>query len=321
MSDPGGSVPVGEPERSPAPSPVAGRCPFCGGPGRHALVAQDRNRAITDETFLYDRCQACGTVFLANVPDDLARYYEGDYYGFRPDGEADWQDNDYLLEFQSARLELLARHVGPGRLIEIGAGTGGFAWSAKKAGYDVTAIEMDERSCRYMSEKLGVHTIQSADAVQVLPTLAKARVVVMWHVLEHLPNPAEVMQAAADRLEPGGILGIGVPNPESVQFRLLRSRWTHLDAPRHLVLMPASTLIARGRSLGLSCVELTTDDPFGRHCNLHGWAYAVVRNPAVGPAPFNSHPGYMLRRLARPLEQRGLNGSAFLLLLRRDEPQ
>jgi SAM-dependent methyltransferase len=297
------------------------RCPFCEGVGKRALVARDRNREITDERFLYDRCEACGTVFLTNPPADLSRYYGGGYYGFRPDGEADWQGNEYLVEFQSFRLELLAGHVAPGALIEIGAGTGAFASAAKRAGYDVAAIEMDERSCRYIADRLGVRAINSERPVEVLPTLGPARVVALWHVLEHLPNPAEVLAAAAERLEPGGILAIGVPNPLSLQFRLLRSRWAHLDAPRHLVLIPAPALIERAQTLGLSCVELTTSDPFGRHCDLHGWSYALTRRPGVGPAPFNTHRGYALRRLASPLEGSGLRGSAVLILLRRDGSQ
>src|SRR5271167_3274256 len=138
-----------------------GRCPFCGGVGKRALVARDRNREITDERFVYHRCRGCGSVFLTNVPADLAPYYGGDYYGFGPDGEADWQGNEYLMEFQTFRLQLLARHVAPGALIEIGAGTGAFAAAAKRAGYQVSAIEMDERSCRYIADRLDVRAINS----------------------------------------------------------------------------------------------------------------------------------------------------------------
>jgi len=293
-------------------------CPLCGGAGRPAFAGRD-NREVTEERFDYHRCRTCESVFLANVPADLARYYdEADYYGFRPDGEPDWRGNEYLLDFQTARLELLARHVAPGALIEIGAGTGAFASAATRAGFDVTAIEMDERSCHYIAERLGARAINSDRPVEVLPTLPRAGVVAMWHVLEHLPNPAEVLEAAAERLEPGGILAIGVPNPQSLQFRLERSRWVHLDAPRHLVLIPPSALIERGRRLGLTCVEMTTDDPFGRHCNLHAWSHALNRRPPVGTIPVDTLRALRARRLARPFESRGLNGSAVLILLRRE---
>jgi SAM-dependent methyltransferase len=291
---------------------------MCGSAGRRALVARDRNREISDARFLYARCTACGTFFLTNVPPDLARYYGGTYYGFRPDGEADWQGDDFRRRIEEHRVELLLQHAPRGRLIEIGAGTGGFAAAATRAGFDVAAIEMDERCCRYMSERLGIDAICSGDPQQALSTLAPAGVVAMWHVLEHVPEPLRVLAAGAERLQPGGVLALGLPNPDSLQFRLLRSRWAHLDAPRHLTLMPARALLRAAAGLGLEQVALTTDDPFGRHCNIHGWTYALIRRPAIGPAPPHSRAGLALTHLARPLERRNLHGSAFLMLLRRD---
>jgi SAM-dependent methyltransferase len=291
---------------------------MCGAAGRRALVARDRNRETSDARFVYDRCTACTTVFLTNAPPDLVSYYRGSYYGFRPDGEPDWRGDDFRESIERERVQLLLRNVHPGRLIEIGAGSGGFAAAASGAGFEVSAIEMDDGCCRYMSDRLGIRTICSDDPVRALQGLPEASVIAMWHVLEHLPNPAQVLAAAADRLEPEGILALGVPNPASIQFRLLGSRWAHLDAPRHLVLAPAPTLIERAAAMGLRCLFATTDDPFGHHCNIHGWTYALHRRPGVGPAPAHSHAGLALARLARPIERRDLLGSALLLLLRRD---
>jgi SAM-dependent methyltransferase len=304
-----------------AAEPTGGRataCPFCGAPAERALEAWDRNREITDERFFYDRCVACGCVFLTNVPADIGRYYGGSYYGFDADGEPQWRVDAFLREVEAYRVGLLRRYVEPGPLIEIGSGSGGFAAAAKDACFDVTAIEMDSRCCGYLAQEIGVNVVQSDRPLEVLGTLPPARVIAMWHVLEHLPNPAEVLAAAADRLEPGGILAIGVPNPRSLQFRLLGARWAHLDAPRHLCLIPAAALIERAAELGLRPQMLTTSDPFGHHCNIHGWTYALQRRPALGPAPARSRPGIAITRLARPIESRGENGSALLLMLRRD---
>ena len=294
-----------------------GICPFCGGASRPMCEAYDRNRETTPSRFAYNRCQSCESVFLVDVPADLSRYYGGEYYGFRPDGEADWQGSGYLEEFQSYRVELLLRHVQPGPLVEIGAGTGAFAAFASDAGFHVTAIEMDRRSCEYIEGRLGITAINSEQPLSVLAGLPPARVIALWHVLEHLPDPAAVLAAAAQKLEPGGILALGVPNPSSLQFRLLRTRWAHLDAPRHVTLIPPAALLSRASELGLECVEMTTDDPFGRHCNMHGWCCAVTRRPARGFSPLNSYLGLGLRRVAAPYERRGLHGSALLVLFRR----
>jgi hypothetical protein len=293
-------------------------CPFCDAAAEPAIEAWDRNRETTDERFTYNRCSVCATVFLTNVPTDLAPYYGGGYYGFNADGEPNWRVHPLLLEFEAYRVVLLRRYVEPGALIEIGAGAGGFAAAAKDADFDVTAIEMDSHCCEYLRESVGVNVVQSNSPLEILDSLPAARVLAMWHVFEHLPNPAEVLAAAAERLEPGGILAIAVPNPDSLQFRLLGPRWAHLDAPRHLCLVPPAALIERAGTLGLNRVGQTTNDPFGRHCNIHGWSYALNYRPARRPASARSLRGRALTSLVKPMERRGQNGSAILLLFRKE---
>jgi SAM-dependent methyltransferase len=295
------------------------RCPLCGAGARRALTTRDRNRATTDERFDYGRCDACGTLFMLDLPDDLARYYADNYHAFGADGEPFWKGDDALLAAEAVRVEALLHHAGRGRLIEIGAGAGGFATAAKGAGFEVTAVEMDPRCCEYLSGRVGVRAILSSRPEEAIAPLEPARVVALWHVLEHLPDPAGMLAAAADKLEPGGVLALAVPNPRSLQFRLLRSRWVHLDAPRHLQLIPPDALIAKGRELGLSCVARTTSDPSGRACNLLGWVYALRRRPAGGAAPWLAvRGGQAIAAVMAPVERRPNQGAALTVLLRKD---
>ncbi len=291
-------------------------CPLCGAGGStHALSARDRNRESTDERFHYNRCPACATVFMVDVPDDLARYYAGDYHRFGPDGQPEWTHNPTLLEVEAFRVRMLRARVQPGTLIDIGAGPGAFAAAAQAEGFAVTAIEMDERCCRYMRDRLGVSAICSDDPLAALAAQPPARAISMWHVLEHLPDPAGMLAIAAERLEPGGVLALGVPNPRSLQFRLLGARWAHLDAPRHLCLMPEDALLARLRQHGLRPLQATTADPFGMLCSLHGWVYALRRRPAPADSPASViHAARLLTRALGPLEHRRRRGAALTLL-------
>jgi hypothetical protein len=71
---------------------------------------------------------------------------------------------------------------------------------------------------------------------------------VLWHVLEHLEDPAAALRRIREWLAPGGVLLVAVPNLESVQARIGRDRWFQQDVPRHLVhFTPAgvSSLLAR----------------------------------------------------------------------------
>jgi SAM-dependent methyltransferase len=291
-------------------------CPFCGGRPEHALTASDRNRESTDERFEYERCTTCATLFLRDVPDDLSPYYAGDYHRFGDDGAAEWESNATLRAVETARVAMLAEHLAPGGpLVDVGAGPGGFAAAARDAGYDVTAIEMDDRSCEYMRERLGIRAIHGDDPVAALGELEPARVISMWHVLEHLPDPAAILATAADRLQDGGVLAIGVPNPASLQFRALGARWAHLDAPRHLCLIPERALSERLRGLGLGPLLATSDDLFSRLCALHAWIYALRRRPAHGDATrVTVRAAQAITKALAPLERSDLRGPALTLL-------
>jgi SAM-dependent methyltransferase len=293
-------------------------CPFCGGAGVPAFAARDRNREITAERFAYARCRTCRAVFLVDPPADLGRYYAEDYYQFGPDGEPAWKTDEARLRAVSYRVALLRSHTTPGRLIEIGAGTGAFAVTARAAGYEVSAIEMSERCCEYLREREGIEAICSDRPLEELASLAPARVVALWHVLEHLPNPAEALARVIDKVQPGGVLAIAVPNPSSLQFRLLGRRWAHLDAPRHLCLMPPDTLVGRCEDLGMRRVALSTNDPDGLECDFFGWVSALRRRP-IGPTPvLVSHSARAISRALAPLERTGNRGSAVTLLMRKE---
>jgi SAM-dependent methyltransferase len=126
--------------------------------------------------------------------------------------------------------------------------------------------------------------------------LDEANAIALWHVLEHVDRPAELLAAAAAALVPGGVLVVATPNLGSLQFRLLGARWPHVDAPRHLALVPLATLEQRMTELGLEREAVTTADPAGEY-DAFGWQGLI----------------------ARPVERRNFNGSAYTAVFRKRE--
>ena len=288
-------------------------CRMCGAATTPCLTATDRNREVDDRTFSYHRCEACATIQLAGVPEDLGRYYDAAYHGVPTPGELRSH-----ADLEAHKIALLRAHVRPGRLVEIGPSFGAFSLAARETGFDVTAIERDVACCAYLEQTVGVRAIHSARPQDELAALPPSRVIALWQVFEHLEHPQRVLEAAAANLEPGGVLAIAVPNPQSLGFRLLRSRWVHLDAPRHLALVPHATLVRRAVALGLEPLATVTTDPFARHCNRFAWEYALRRRPARGPSPVPVvRMSQVLERVLAPVERRGLRSSTYTLLLRR----
>jgi hypothetical protein len=65
----------------------------------------------------------------------------------------------------------------------------------------------------------------------------------MWHSLEHVHRPLEVLRAAHRLLAPGGKLVVEVPNIDSLPFRWFGQNWCGLDLPRHLTHFAPQTLV------------------------------------------------------------------------------
>jgi protein-L-isoaspartate O-methyltransferase len=248
------------------------------------------------------------------MPEDLGSYYPPDYHA----ESVTLEQIEAAATHEQYKIELVQRFVKGGRLLEIGPSVGGFCYVAKRAGFDVEAIEMDEQCCRFLEESVGVRAIHSSDTKGALLESGPYDVIAMWHVIEHLPDAFETFEIAAARLRPGGILVIAAPNPASIQFRLLRRYWTHVDAPRHLYLVPAESIIERGRELGLEPELVTTTDEGGIGWNKFGWEQSLFNlTQSKGPRQILRKVGTGLTALAGRFERRDLSGSAYTIVLRK----
>ena len=93
-------------------------------------------------------------------------------------------------------------------------------------------LEIDPTCVDFLKNVVGVKAIQSSNPAETLASMDEEfDVIVLWHSLEHLPTPWLVIQRAAERLAPGGVLLIAIPNIESYEFSLLGRSWVHLDTP------------------------------------------------------------------------------------------
>ncbi|MCK5608110.1 class I SAM-dependent methyltransferase [Candidatus Pacearchaeota archaeon] len=203
---------------------------------------------------------------MPEIPQNLEEYYGVEYYQIPSPAKL-----EKIAKAEYYKLDMIQKFVTTGRLLEIGPAYGVFAYQAKKAGFEVDVIEMDIRCCEYLTNVVDVNVINSASPHQAIERIRMHNVIAMWHVIEHLPNPWACLESAAKNLVPGGVLLIATPNPTAFQFRALDSLWPHVDAPRHLYLIPANLLIQRLKPFGLEPVMLTSNDKGAQSWNRFGW--------------------------------------------------
>jgi 2-polyprenyl-3-methyl-5-hydroxy-6-metoxy-1,4-benzoquinol methylase len=291
-------------------------CPHCAGDAALAFHTRDYNRRLSDDRFDYYRCAACGLLYLDPVPSDLGRYYPANYYAV----PTSLSQLASAAELERYKIDLVRQFVAGGRLLEIGPAYGSFAYLARKAGFTVDTIEMDEGCCRFLREVVGVRALCSSDVPAALQELPLFDVIALWHVIEHVPDPWRVLEAAAAHLSPGGVLVVAAPNPDAYQFRLLGAHWAHVDAPRHLTLPAAALIEGAVRAHGLRTELCTTGDPGSIGWNHFGWEMSLRTWGRWRPARLLLRLlGRVAGLLAQRIEQRDGLGSTYTLVLRKGD--
>lgn len=295
-------------------------CSQCGQPATLHLHTKDYNLQVSDVIFDYYRCQnpECGLVFLFPVLENLRDYYPDNYMNYtRPQSLADLEK---LFEYQE---EIKIREVqqyaaSGGKLLEIGPSYGGFAYRAKKAGFEVEAVEMNEEACRFMNEVIGIKAHATDDPIAYLRTSTEYDVIALWHVIEHVPDPWTMLEVIPQHLKPGGIVVIAAPNPQAFQFKFFRSLWWPLEAPRHLNLIPAHVIMQRFSKHNLVPLVYDSNDELSKRIDYTYWHYGFTRH--------FSNP--LLKRLARiisglthsffsPFERQQFGGSTYTLIFQK----
>jgi SAM-dependent methyltransferase len=175
------------------------------------------------------------------------------------------------LGFFTRQRAALVRSAKPnGRLLDFGCGSGAFARWMAKAGYDAVGLEPFSLGRPLQEERLLLVREPLASAA---PRLGRFDVITLWHVLEHLNRPVEVLKRLSEMLAPGGTVIVSVPNFQSWQSRVFRGAWFHLDPPRHLVHFEAATLKACLHDAGLA---VTKHWDFLPEYGASGWVQSTL---------------------------------------------
>lgn len=194
-------------------------CPNC------QLSLAVRFAAVTDpetlETFSILACKECGLGRTDPIPADLSPYYGPTYHGERHGTTAG------LCARRRVRRLLACTGGATGRLLDVGCGDGTFLLAARARGFAIAGTEMNP----VRAQAAGIDVVtEVAGAARFGPFDA----ITLWHVFEHLRNPALTLRTLFDLLAPGGRLILAVPRFDSAQARSTGRHWLHLDVPRHL---------------------------------------------------------------------------------------
>lgn len=201
------------------------KCRLCSRESSFSWSVRDAKSA---ETLTMLMCGTCALVQQADLPTDeeLRIYYSHNY---REDYKATHKPKPkYVHRAGLAAVDRLERMKKAGlesgrTLLDIGAGGGEFVYMAQQAGFLSQGVEPHQGYSEFARDEYGVRidTCQISDL-----GYQKFEVVTLFHVLEHLASPQQVMEKIHALLEDGGHLVVEVPNitqndasPHNIYFK------------------------------------------------------------------------------------------------------
>jgi 2-polyprenyl-3-methyl-5-hydroxy-6-metoxy-1,4-benzoquinol methylase len=202
-------------------------------------------------------CRECGLTYTNPRPNaaTIHRFYEN-YSPHQSCGLAP-RDSSRAAARGSRRNPWKPYHpqkhglplVGQGRLLDFGCGGGAFLQLMHSQGWQVVGMDTCAEVANQIRTRLHLRAlVGTLPHSELSPESFDA--VSMWHSLEHVHEPMEVLRHAWRILATGGKLVIGVPNVGSAPRRWFGRAWYGWSLPHHLTHFTPTTLQSMVRAAG-----------------------------------------------------------------------
>jgi 2-polyprenyl-3-methyl-5-hydroxy-6-metoxy-1,4-benzoquinol methylase len=159
-------------------------------------------------------CKSCGHVQLAEIPDlaMLQEFYEKEYRKAYRKTDAPKPRHVYRAGLRArSRVDKIMPHIPAGtRLLDIGAGGGEFVYLSNRAGLSSKGIDPASGYLEHARVHYGVD-LRNIGIEEIDPS-ERYGLITLFHVLEHLRDPAWAIATIADHLEDQGLLYLEVPD-------------------------------------------------------------------------------------------------------------
>jgi SAM-dependent methyltransferase len=268
----------------------------------------------TGATVRIVRCAGCGfgqPEALPSLPGYFERMYDQRW-------SAEWLENDFRAGYKDlifrTVLAALERRVPPERrtLLDLGAHVGRLIHLAGRRGWRPEGIELNPASSAFAARATGL-PVHRADARELSAGGRRYGAVTLVDVLEHIPDPVPVLEAARSLLLPGGWIAVKVPHgrvqlwKEELRGRLRpRYRPTVADNLVHVSHFgPRSLRLALERAgfadvrVEVAAPELVTTGPRAARAAANALRTAVWRAGRLVPRGAESPLGLHLQAYGR----------------------
>ncbi len=194
------------------------RCPMCASPEAGLRYRMPRFEVLG--------CRLCTLVYLwpQATPEEIRAMFSTlyttgagslpelrDYFGFCYD---DVPSNP-LVQLYESWLDALERVRAPGRLLDVGCGTGLFLAVARRRGWQPFGIDDCAEATRHAREYFGLD-VWDGEFADFASGDRRFDAITCWDIIEHSRSPIGLLQTISRCLAPGGVVGLSTPNQRSI---------------------------------------------------------------------------------------------------------
>lgn len=187
------------------------KCRLCGSNDLKLYYTQGNN-----EEYKFYKCRNCK---LVNY--DLAAGLDQSKYSHEyisPEDESHKQNRTQTKSYFFIKKFIPDK----GRLLDIGCGNGKILLLAKKEGWEVEGLELSSYYSETIFNKYGIH-VEVKNFLELETTdKEKYDLVILRHVLEHLPDSLLALKKINQLLKIGGLALLEFPNIESIEAKIKR---------------------------------------------------------------------------------------------------
>jgi SAM-dependent methyltransferase len=211
-------------------------------------------------------CQKCGFKHLIPIPssNSLTEYYKKSFFEKRPGLEKVLNDDyDWWKIIYNEKYDYFENFLKSNQrtILDVGCGLGNFLKVGKNREWITKGIDPSEQSVK-IAKKNGLDVICGTFSQNFLKH-EKFDVIHMHEVLEHLPNPIDIIHLVKDHLNPSGLLCIVSPNDFNPLQKILTSQgfsnwWVGYEHINYFNLSSLSLLL---KKLGFDILFKTTTFP------------------------------------------------------------
>ena len=230
-------------------------CPLCATPSQGAsLIYYAHGMHIV-------QCPQCDLVYsqeVVNRDSDEARYRKSNFM----DALTAVHGNAAYAELESNKARYIIGRLAEVRgrqetlLLDIGCSTGAVLKAAIEVGWEALGIDLN-RDAVEIARNRGLDALEGCFPQDLPVKRREFGAITMLDVLEHTEDPIGFLTMASEKLSPGGVLGIQVPNFNSLLIRIEGARNNNI-CHGHWSYFTPQTLRKVATKVGLEVLSIET---------------------------------------------------------------